>query len=250
MNEERDESSRLSINTTWPPKGRSRWTAIGLASVTAAAGAVMVLSAGGASAAPQAPALAPSGQHQVLCHRTNSNTNPYVEINPSISSIIKKHGHDGHNGPVWDPTLKPQHIKWGDIIPPFDYPDGNHYDGKNWDATGIAIWENGCNIPGAPSSSPVESTPVESTPVESTPVESTPVESTPVSSSISATTSHTTTAVPPVPTSNGPIPGGVEAGLHTPLANAGLKAWGIVLMLLGGAAGLVAGLWPTRRRAH
>jgi hypothetical protein len=42
----------------------------------------------------------------------------------------------------------------------------------------------------------------------------------------------------------------VSAGLHTPLANAGLKAWGIVLMILGGAAGLIAGVWPTRRRAH
>jgi hypothetical protein len=32
--------------------------------------------------------------------------------------------------------------------------------------------------------------------------------------------------------------------------NAGLKSWGILLLLLGGSAGLLAGLWPTRRRAH
>ena len=219
--------------------------------MTAAAGVVMVLSAGGASAAPQAPAQAPLGQKQLICHRTNSDTNPYVQINPDVNSIVlKKSGHDTHNGPVWDPTLKDQKIMWGDIIPPFDYPDGNHYDGKNWTADGIAIWENNCNIPGAPSSSPVESTPVESTPVESTPVESTPA-----SNSISASSSHTKShsnshASSPEVTSNGPIPNGVAAGLHTPLANAGLKAWGIVLMLLGGVAGLTAGLWPTRRRAH
>jgi hypothetical protein len=248
MTDQRDDSSRMHINTTWPPKGRTRRTAIAVAGATAAAGVVMVLSAGGASATPQSPAQAPFGQKQVLCHRTNSDTNPYVQINPDINSIVKKHGHDSHIGPVWNPTLKAQQIKWGDIIPPFDYGDGQHYDGRNWDADGIAIWENNCNIPGAPTSSVPVSTPVESTPVESTPVETTPVESTSATNSISATTSHT--LVPPVVTSAGPIPAGVEAGLHTPLANAGLKAWGIVLMLLGGAAGLIAGLWPTRRRAH
>jgi hypothetical protein len=53
-----------------------------------------------------------------------------------------------------------------------------------------------------------------------------------------------------VPTSAGPIPGGVAAGLHTPLGGAGLRAWGTILMLLGGIVGLLAGVWPTRRRAH
>jgi hypothetical protein len=48
----------------------------------------------------------------------------------------------------------------------------------------------------------------------------------------------------------GPIPAGVNAGLHTPVGNAGLRAWGILLMLLGGAAGLVFGLRPSSRRAH
>jgi len=48
----------------------------------------------------------------------------------------------------------------------------------------------------------------------------------------------------------GPIPAGVNAGLHTTDSNAGLKAWGILLMLLGGAAGLVFGLRPSRGRAH
>jgi hypothetical protein len=253
MTEQRDDSSRLHLNTSWPPQGRARRTALGLAGVTAAAGAVMVLSAGGATAAPQAPAHAPLGQHQVICHRTNSNTNPYVVINPDINSIvIKKSGHDSHNGPVWDPTLKDQHIKWGDIIPPFDWDDGEHYDGKNWTAEGIAIWENGCQIPGAPSTTPVETTPVETTPVETTPVETTPVETTPVETTPSLGTSgqSSSTLIPPVATTQGPIPQGVSAGLHTPISGAGLKAWGVVLMLLGGAAGLTAGVWPTRRRAH
>jgi hypothetical protein len=48
----------------------------------------------------------------------------------------------------------------------------------------------------------------------------------------------------------GPIPAGVNAGLHTTDSNAGLKAWGILLMLLGGVAGLVVGLRPASRRVH
>jgi hypothetical protein len=250
MTEERDDASRQHENTNWPPQGRGRRTALGLAGVTAAAGAVMVLSAGGATAAPQAPAQAPLGQKQLICHRTNSDTNPYVQINPDINSIvIKKSGHDSHNGPVWNPTLKDQKIKWGDIIPPFDWGNGEHYDGKNWDADGIAIWENNCNIPGTPSSSVPPSTPVETTPVETTPVETTPIETTP-SLGTSGETTHSSTLVPPAATSQGPIPQGVAAGLHTPISGAGLKSWGVVLMLLGGAAGLIAGAWPTRRRAH
>ena len=177
MSEMQDETSRLHVNTTWPPKGRARRTAIGLAGVAAAAGAIMVLSAGGATAAPNSPAQAPKGtggQQQQICHRTNSNTNPYVSIHPDVSSIVKKSGHDGHNGPIWDPTLKAQHIKWGDIIPPFDYGNNQHYDGKNWTAEGQAIFNNGCVIPSTQTSTPPESTPV-TTPVETTPVETTPV---------------------------------------------------------------------------
>ncbi len=45
-------------------------------------------------------------------------------------------------GPVWDETLKAQHIKWGDIIPPFKYSGGN-FPGLNWPA-GQDIYENGC----------------------------------------------------------------------------------------------------------
>ncbi|MFN2563216.1 MAG: hypothetical protein ABR571_18235, partial [Jatrophihabitans sp.] len=54
----------------------------------------------------------------------------------------------------------------------------------------------------------------------------------------------------PAGQAQGPIPAGVNAGLHTTDSNAGLRAWGILLMLLGGAAGLVFGLRPSRGRAH
>jgi hypothetical protein len=82
-----------------------------------------------------------------ICHRTNSNSNPYVQITPDVSGVLD--GHAGHTGPVWDPTLKAQHIKWGDIIPPFDYAGGS-YPGMNWTQAGQAIYDNGCVPPGPP----------------------------------------------------------------------------------------------------
>jgi hypothetical protein len=268
MSERHDEESRLHINTTWPPRGRARRTILGVAAVTAAAGTIMVLSAAaGTSVAGADP------NKVTLCHATDSNTNPYVQVTVSSRSVQHKilgpNGHGTHTGQVWNPTLKSQGIQWGDIIPPFDY--GNpvqHYPGLNWDATGIAIWENGCNIPaGTTSSTPPSSTPPSSTPPSSTPPSSTPP-TTPTTPGTSGTSSHRTPPPTHTPThtksgtsshrhtpavhttANGPIPQGVSAGLHTPIANAGLKAWGVVLMVLGGAAGLLAGLWPTRRRAH
>lgn len=81
--------------------------------------------------------------HKVtICHRTNSDSNPYREITVSKKSITKTKGHDSHNGPIWNPTLKAQHIKWGDIIPPFD-----DYEGQNWTEEGRAIYDNDCKVP-------------------------------------------------------------------------------------------------------
>jgi hypothetical protein len=85
-----------------------------------------------------------------ICHRTNSDTNPYVEITVDESSVDGLGGgsdHLGaHTGPVWDPTLKAQHIKWGDIIPPFDMNGDPRPDPTliaNW-PEGQEIFENGC----------------------------------------------------------------------------------------------------------
>ena len=89
-----------------------------------------------------------------ICHRTRSFTNPYVKETVNKSSIVDtgaandKNKHDHHNGPVFDGETKP----WGDIIPAFDYGDGQHYAGKNI-AAGQAILDNGCKIPAEP---PVE----------------------------------------------------------------------------------------------
>jgi hypothetical protein len=76
-----------------------------------------------------------------ICHRTNSNVNPYNAIGPATAGVA--HGHDEeHEGPVWDPTLKSQGIEWGDIIPPYHYNDQD-YPGQNWDAQGIAFYNDG-----------------------------------------------------------------------------------------------------------
>ena len=72
-----------------------------------------------------------------ICHATGSQNNPYVENHPDKSGNVS--GHNNHNG---------------DIIPPFDYwvhLGQNwfllHYNGKNWNTQGQAIWNNDCEIP-------------------------------------------------------------------------------------------------------
>ena len=76
-----------------------------------------------------------------ICHRTNSNQNPYIINQPDASGDVD--GHADHTGPVWNDTLKEDHIKWGDIIPEFTW-SGGHFDGLNWDDAGKAIYANDC----------------------------------------------------------------------------------------------------------
>jgi hypothetical protein len=120
-----------------------RKTALGALSVAALVGSSLAIGATAASGDPSA--------NVTICHRTNSNTNPYVQITVDESAVDGLGGgsdHLGaHTGPVWDPTLKEQHIKWGDIIPPFDAngdPRPNPSLIANWPA-GQEIFENGCN---------------------------------------------------------------------------------------------------------
>jgi uncharacterized repeat protein (TIGR01451 family) len=103
---------------------------------------------------PGSPALADNGgkgnsnDKQTICHATSSNTNPYVVNTPNKNGDVD--GHAGHTGPVWNPSLKAQHVTWGDIIPPFDYNDHGtaaHFPGQNWDANGQAWFANGCRVP-------------------------------------------------------------------------------------------------------
>lgn len=101
------------------------------------------------------PASASQGgdDHKVtLCHRTNSESNPYVVITIDKAGVFKT-GHDSHDeGPVWQPGFKAAGQRWGDIIPPFTYYESpqaerddelSEYPGLNW-AEGQAIYANGC----------------------------------------------------------------------------------------------------------
>jgi hypothetical protein len=118
---------------------------------------------------PASGVSAASKAHEkvTLCHRTDSDTNPYVVITVDIASAGEARtaeGHNSHNGPVWSAGLKAAHIKWGDIIPAYTFGSFS-YPGKNLTAAGQAILDNGCKIPGKPSPSPSPSpTPSHRTP--------------------------------------------------------------------------------------
>ena len=71
----------------------------------------------------------------VICHRTNSPTNPYNQIAVAESSVVSAHG--DHVGPIFEPGAD----EWGDIIPPVPgLPLG-----RNW-PEGQAVLDNGCEM--------------------------------------------------------------------------------------------------------
>ena len=123
-----------------------------IAAITLAAAAVPL--AAGAATASQGGA----DDHKVtLCHRTNSENNPYVVITIDKAGVFRT-GHDGHDeGGVYQPGDKANGVRWGDIIPAFDYyasPQAeqagtlSHYDGLNNTAAGLDVLANGCQVPG------------------------------------------------------------------------------------------------------
>jgi hypothetical protein len=94
-----------------------------------------------------------------ICHRHNSETNPYNYEAPDNDSIIKA-GHGDHTGDVFQPGMKVDKDKWGDIIPPFTWWElegkGDDktwvlksFDGLNMPA-GAAILANNCVVPTPP----------------------------------------------------------------------------------------------------
>jgi Prealbumin-like fold domain len=103
----------------------------------------------------------PPGNHVpvAICHRHNSETNPYNYETPDNDSIIKA-GHGDHTGDVFQSGMKEDKDKWGDIIPPFTWWElegkGNDkswvlksFPGLNMPA-GTAILANKCVVPTPP----------------------------------------------------------------------------------------------------
>ena len=84
-----------------------------------------------------------------ICHRTNSETNPYVIITVDNAAIDDAGGNSDHmhhvgDNIVWYPGAKTEdHLKWGDIIPPV----AGVTPGLNW-TDGEGIWNNGCKAGG------------------------------------------------------------------------------------------------------
>ena len=241
----------------------------------------VVLSAATATAGGGNPGgPGPENKKISLCHRTNAETNPYVNeggITPSKKGAIN--GHDGHTGPIFAAGMKAGHDKWGDIIPPFQWSDSkgqvHAYAGLNWSAEGQAIFNAGCKVSVAsPSASPSKSpspsksvTPSKSpspsksvTPsVSPSPSKSvTPSESVSPSESVttppvtpsetvkpSETVAGTTAAAPTVLGTQATAPTAVEAGLASWPDDRGPSAGALVGRGLvgGGLVLLLAGAW-------
>ena len=90
------------------------------------------------------PATASASNHTIrICHATASESNPYNALTVPKHQVADPKGHGSFESGVHP----------GDIIPPFAAgSQGNNswaaYPGKNWDATGQAIWDAGCRLPG------------------------------------------------------------------------------------------------------
>lgn len=128
-----------------------------------AALAVGALAIGGAVSVGAIASADPPPPKVTICHRTASDTNPYVQLDVAESSVDGDTGNDNgqgdhlaeHTGPVF-PDVGPDG-KWGDIIPPFNDNGDPRSVSLNWNAAGIAIFENGCT-PVAPPTSSTSST--------------------------------------------------------------------------------------------
>ena len=125
--------------------------------VLIAAGAVAVGAV--AVAVPAMTAAAGPAGKVTLCHRTDSQTNPYVQITIATAGAFNGH-FKKHKGTVWTNT-HPKEPKWGDIIPPFTFR-GTQYS-LNWDSQGQAIFDIGCRAGGPTPTSSMPPPPPSST---------------------------------------------------------------------------------------
>jgi hypothetical protein len=162
-----------------------------------------------------------------------------VQESPNVNSTGIQAGHADHTGPVWDDTLKAQHIKWGDIIPPIN-EDGVSgsvsipvilpftFDGLNWNDAGIAIYNNNCD-----------------------PVTTTTTTGPPESPTTTTTTSQPATSSNVIPPAGGTTTTTTTPATKPAIAFTGANSWATAaagLALIGLGSGLV--LFTRRRGRH
>ncbi|MGH3035524.1 MAG: hypothetical protein ACRDON_13355, partial [Gaiellaceae bacterium] len=100
---------------------------------------LLVLLAAGLAATVIVVPMGGATDKVTLCHATHSETNPYVVITVAASAAWHGHLAEGNGGGA-------PHQEAEDIVPPFEW-QGQVYS-QNWDAEGIAIWENDCEVGG------------------------------------------------------------------------------------------------------
>ncbi len=131
------------------PRSRVAAAVSGLGVVLMVGATTLAATVGPASATDNGDSNGNSNDKQTICHRTDANKNQYIVNTPNKNGDVDGHASQ-HQGPIWNPTLKDQHIEWGDIIPPFDYNDHGepaHFPGLNWTAYGQAIFAADCTVP-------------------------------------------------------------------------------------------------------
>jgi len=148
-----------------------------LITVMVALGIGPVIAVGVATSVAQATSGDPN--QVTFCHRDNNEKQPYgpKAITTDYASVFKQ-GHDGHTGPIFEPGMKAAGIKWGDIIPPFDYVDKQgvtqHFAGLNWTAEGEAFVARDCQLPTSTTTTPPPTTTTTTTPPPTTTTTTTP----------------------------------------------------------------------------
>ena len=216
------------------------------------------------------------GDHKVtICHRTNADTNSYVVI--TVDTDAAGGGKDSgagdhaaeHQGPLWNATLKANHIEWGDIIPPYVDDQGVVFPGYNWSAAGQAIYANDCRAvtPPTTSSAPVTTTSAPVTTTSSAAVTTTASVqvTTTTAAAPGATTTSASASVLPAKVAKTTTPAGAasssaevlgaQAGalpkMGTPLSLVWTLALSLALMLAGTALMVLPGrLAIERNRRH
>jgi hypothetical protein len=112
-------------------------TIFGLAAAVALSAGALLVATGAAVA--DAPSIGIT-----ICHANNDVKKPYVLETPNTEGQLE--GHADHTGPIFNAADPPApQDGWGDIIPPFG--TGDLANGLNWTPGGMAILNNGCEIP-------------------------------------------------------------------------------------------------------